>query len=259
MMRRRGRVAAIAVLCGVTLASMSAWGVETRVTVRVVSKDAKFVGSSMGGARVTIKDADTGELLARGVTAGSTGNTGLLMKEPLTRRTPRSDDNSAKFTATLDIDAPVRVEISADGPLAQRQAAGSASLTQWILPGKDIVAGDAILLELPGFVVDVLAPPAHIRAGAAPLEVPVRVNVTMMCGCPVEPGGLWDSDTFEIRAVVTRDGEAVVEVPLTFAGTTSQFECTVNADKPGTYDVTVYAFDASNGNTGLDRTTFIVQ
>jgi len=257
-MNRRGSVAAITAVCLAVMAA-SAWGVETKVTVCVVAKDAKFIGTSLGGALVTIRNADTGEVMATGVTAGSTGNTELLMKKPITRRTPMADEKSAKFTATLDIDAPVRVEIAATGPLAQRQAANTVSVTQWILPGKDIVAGNAVMLELPGFVVDVLAPPSHIRIGTAPQQVTIAANVTMMCGCPVEPGGLWNSDTFEIRAIVIRDGVRVGEVPMTFAGTTSQFQGTVNADTPGTYDVTVYAFDASNGNAGLDRATFIVQ
>lgn len=30
------------------------------------------------------------------------------------------------------------------------------------------------------------------------------------------------------------------------------------AEKPGVYDVTVYTYNPDNGNTGLDRTTFIV-
>ncbi|MBT5659166.1 MAG: hypothetical protein HOJ02_03315, partial [Rhodospirillaceae bacterium] len=47
----------------------------TRLTVRVMAKDAKFIGTSIGGARITIRDVDTGELLAQGVTEGSTGNT----------------------------------------------------------------------------------------------------------------------------------------------------------------------------------------
>ena len=54
--------------------------VPTDITVRVRAKDAKFVGDTMGGARVTIRDAETGELLAKGVTTGTTGDTSLIMK-----------------------------------------------------------------------------------------------------------------------------------------------------------------------------------
>lgn len=48
------------------------------------------------------------------------------------------------------------------------------------------------------------------------------------------------------------------EIELRYAGTPSQFEGTVNADRPGVYEATVYAYDPSNGNTGLDGVTFIV-
>lgn len=162
-----------------TMIAVSASAVETNVTVNVLSKDAKFIGSSMGGALVTIRNADTGELLAKGLTEGSTGNTGLLMKDPITRRSTLVDEHSAKFQATIDINEPTRVEISARGPLAQRQSMDAASVTQWLLPGKDVTAGNAVLLEIPGFVVDVLAPAAHQRFGGTD-EITVRVNLTMM-------------------------------------------------------------------------------
>jgi hypothetical protein len=152
---------------------------NTRVTVRVLAKDAKFVGTGMGGARVTIRAADTGELLARGRTEGGTGNTALLMTQPVARRTSLADEGSAKVTLDVDIDAPTRVVIEATGPLAQRQAEAKASVTQWLIPGKHVVEGNAVLLELPGFVVDVLEPPAHSEL-AGPQDVEIRINLTMM-------------------------------------------------------------------------------
>jgi len=174
----RGRIV-IAGLALLTVLATAAGAVETRVTVSVLSKDAKFIGTSMGGAMVTIRNADTGEVLATGLTDGSTGNTGLLMKQDITRRTVLVDENSAKFTATIDIDVPTLVEISARGPMAQRQSVASASVTQWLIPGRDVTAGNGVLLEIPGFVVDVLAPPAHVKL-QGPLDVPVRANLTMM-------------------------------------------------------------------------------
>ncbi len=39
----------------------------THITVHVLAKGAKFIGTSMGGVEITIRDADTGELLAKGV------------------------------------------------------------------------------------------------------------------------------------------------------------------------------------------------
>lgn len=230
----------------------------TDITVRVVSKDAKFIGTSMGGMRIVLRDADTGEILASGVTSGGTGNTKLLMHENAGRRAKLSDASAAKFDATIDIDEPRRIEVDAYGPLGQPQAAHRVTATQWVVPGAHVTGGDGWVLELPGFVVDVLSPPAHVKLPAGTDKVDVRANVVMMCGCPVTPKGLWDADKFQVKALVKRNGKAVKTVDVPFAGETSQFATTLPVEEPGTYEVVVYAHDPGNGNTGLDRTTFIV-
>ncbi len=168
------------IFLGILLMVGQAIAVPTQIIVRVKTKDAKFLGSSMGGALVTIRDADTGEILAKGKTTGSTGNTDLIMKRPKTRGLIISDEKSAKFIATIDIDEPRQIEVTAFGPLAQRQAAGKVSSMQWIVPGKHITAGDAWILELPGFVVDIIHPPTHTKYKGAPQTVKVVANITMM-------------------------------------------------------------------------------
>lgn len=230
----------------------------TEITVRVLGKDSKFIGTSMGGARVILRDAETGEILAKGVTSGSTGDTERIMHTDKGRRATLSDDSAAHFTATIDIAAPRLIEAEAYGPLAQAQGANRATATQWVVPGEDMTGGDGWVLELPGYVVDVLAPPAHVKLPADTKDVPLRANVVLMCGCPITPGGLWDADTLTVKALVTRNGEKEPPVDLAYAGETSQFEGDVPVTGPGVYDVTVYAHSPETGNTGLDRTTFIV-
>ncbi len=255
---RRTRRAAALLAAALGLVLATAAGAEpTRIEVRVISKGAKFVGTSMGGARVTVRDADTGELLATGRTAGSTGDTARIMTTARRRGEPLSTPDAAGFAVTLDLDAPRRLRFAAEGPLAQPQAGSAASATQWVVPGKDLTGGDGVLLELPGFAVDILSPATHSTVGAAPQQVRLSANVVMLCGCPLTSGGLWDADTFEVRARILHDGETV-EVPLTYAGTASRFAADWTAPAPGLYDVTVYAWDPANGNTGVDRTTFIV-
>jgi hypothetical protein len=230
----------------------------TEITIRVLSKDGKFVGTSMGGARVILRDADTGEILAQGVTAGGTGDTARIMHEDGGRRATLSDDSAAKFTATLNLDEPRLIEAEVIGPLAQRQSANRATATHWVVPGKNITGGDGWVLELPGFVVDVLAPPAHVKLPPDTNTVAVRANVALMCGCPIEPGKLWDADALEVGAIVTRNGKRLPPVALKYAGETSQFSGNISVFGAGLYDVTVYAYNPANGNTGVDRTTFIV-
>ena len=79
----------------------------------------------------------------------------------------------------------------------------------------------------------------------------------MMCGCPIEPKGLWDADKLEVKANVKRNGERITQLDLAYAGETSQFEAKVPVEAPGDYEVIVFAYDPRNGNTGIDRTTFI--
>ena len=153
--------------------------VQTKITVRVLSKDAKFIGTSMGGARVSIKDADTGELLASGVTQGSTGNTRRIMLQDRKRGIPLSSEGSARFTAVIHLDEPRRIEVSAYGPLGQRQAANTVSSTQWVIPGRHIDEGDAWLLVMPGFAVDVLSPPAHSQH-TVDHSISLKANIVMM-------------------------------------------------------------------------------
>lgn len=250
-------VAAVALALGALIAGPAA-AAPTEVTVRVISKGGKFVGTSMGGVLVTIRDADTGELLAKGTTEGSTGDTARIMTEARAPAAVLSTEGAAAFTATLEIAAPRLIEVTAFGPLGQRQSANRVSATQWIVPGKHVTGGDGLLLTLPGFVVDVLDPPAHVKLTGAPQSVTLRANVTMMCGCPVTPGGLWDADAYEVKALIARDGEPYGETALAYAGSASQFAGELALDEPGAYEAVVYAYDPANGNTGLDAVTFVV-
>jgi len=95
----------------------------TEITVRVLGKDSKFVGTSMGGARVILRDAETREILAKGVTSGDTGDTAKIMHEDRGSRAVLSSKGAAQFTATLDLDEPRLIEAEAYGPLAQAQGA----------------------------------------------------------------------------------------------------------------------------------------
>jgi hypothetical protein len=231
----------------------------TEITVRVLSKNAKFVGTGIGGMRITMRDAHTGEILTSGLLAGGTGDTKRVMHSGDGRRAQLSDESVAKFVAVLDLTEPRMVEVEAFGPLGQPQAAHRVVSTQWVVPGRHLSGGDGWVLELPGFVVDVLAPPAGIKFGKSVSKVDLRANVVMMCGCPIKPESMWDANSYEVKAIVKRNGEAAGSYDLSYAGEPSQFSGSVAVSGPGAYEVIVYAYDAANGNTGLDRTTFIVK
>lgn len=255
------RAPALLIVCGILMiaAPLAAHAERTDITVRVLSRDAKFIGSSMGGARITLRDLHSGEILASGVTVGSTGNTRTIMHDNGGRRARLTSDDAAAYTTTLDLTEPTLVEVEAYGPLSQLQSSQRVMSSQWVVPGKHLSGGDGWVIEMPGLAVDILSPPAHNRLAGARTEITLRANVIMMCGCPIEPGGLWDANKFEVRALVKRDGERLGTYDLVYAGQTSQFAVELPLTAAGLYDVTVYAYDPNNGNTGVDRTTFFAQ
>lgn len=240
-------------VAAIVLATLSAQAVDTTITVRVLAKDAKFIGTSMGGAKVTIRDVATGKVLAEGLTAGGTGDTGLIMRTPRARGGSIASDGSAYFSATLDLNEPRLIEVSAKGPLTPNSSAVTASSQQWVVQGKHIGDGDAWLVELRGLVVEVIDLPAEVDGKTVTLQAKVR----MLCGCPTSPGGMWDSDQMEIVALLEKAG-TTTEVPLGFSGTTSHFAATVPVEK-GSYQATFYAYQKGTGNTGVMRAGFVVR
>lgn len=73
-------------LVGLFVAPVSAQeAVPTRVVVRALSNDAKIIQDPVGGARITIRDAETGEVLAQGLQTGDSGSTDKIMRQPRER------------------------------------------------------------------------------------------------------------------------------------------------------------------------------
>jgi hypothetical protein len=256
-------------------------GIPTAISVRVIARDGKFLGDDIGGALVTVRDAATKELLAQGTTSGGSGPNAPdgVMCVRLRRGQPLPTTAASAFNLCLDLDGPRRIEVTAYGPLAARQSANTVSATQWVYPGKDIRAGNGFLLELPGLIVQIVDPPTHFAPQVLP-ELPIRANVAMMCGCPIEPkhGSAricpdlpdndqpWLPEEFEVKAVIRSTGGSTgytVEIPLTFTeippgNPAGQF---TGIWKPpaagGIFELTVYAYQAATGNTGVDLATLI--
>ena len=251
--------------------------VSTTITVRVIARGGKFLGDDIGGAEITIRDARSGALLASGRTHGGSGPA-ALMTTALTRNQPipvadPPGNNACRFDATLALETPRLVEISAYGPLAAPQSANRVSATTWIYPGRNISAGagereDGFLLEIPGLMVQVLNPPAHyLPSRPNPADgIPIRANVTMMCGCPISNSSStpWPESDFEVVATVVSEGSAS-SFPLPYdphapGGAPSQFS--TNRWVPGNYgvyEITVDAYQKSTGNTGVAFTTVNLQ
>ena len=74
-----------------------------KITVRVIARDGKFLGDDIGGARVTIRDAGTRQLLAEGITRGTSGPNGSrgMRCVSLRRGQPAPNAGASEFTASL--------------------------------------------------------------------------------------------------------------------------------------------------------------
>lgn len=140
------------------------------------------------------------------------------------------------------------MRVIARGPLDYPQAQQTTAKTVHLIPGQD-VTGEGIILSLHGFIVEVLEP-STTRASPGS-EIAVRARVRMLCGCPTEPDGMWDSSRYTIEAQFLRDGRVVAEAPLSFTGTTNEFggSLSVPGDGAGTIRVTVS--DAERVNFGV--------
>lgn len=225
----------------------------THVTVRVIARNAQYVGDLVDGAFVTITDAASGEMLAQGQTEGAAGNPERTMSTARKRGEPMSAASDAKFTATLDIDEPRRLEVTAYGPGTRRFTANRASATQWVVPGKHLDGGDGWVLELPGLLVAADLAASSVTLSGAAAGVAIEAEVMLMCGCPIKPGFYWDAADYEVVAIVRRGAAEVGRFPLEYAGSASDFSTRFTPRLPGVYDISVYAYDQASGNTGVGR------
>ena len=65
--------------------SLSAFAEPTQIMVRAKAVDSKFIGTSVGGVKAVVEDAETGEILDQGWINGGTGDTAVLIENPLQR------------------------------------------------------------------------------------------------------------------------------------------------------------------------------
>lgn len=229
---------------------------ETNFMVTVRAKDAKFIGSSMGGAHVTIRDRVNGDIVAEGNTSGGTGDTAKLMNTPLSRDAELVTDDSAKIEFSLELIEPMPVTVTATGPLSQPQSMATVSQDMVIIPGKDYASGNGIMLELPGFAVDILEPAAAAKEKFdAQKPVTVAANIVKMCGCAIEKDSPWPPERYEVSADIYVESHHFASAPMSFTGTPGQYAGKFLIPKAGTYKIIVSAFDPKTKEGGMDVTS----
>lgn len=220
----------------------------TTIRVRVVSHDAKIIGSGVGGARVYVKNAATGEVLAQGLQQGGTGNTTAIVVEPVSRGNAIYDtEGAAVFTAELELAEPTLLEFVGEGPLDFAQAMQRTTKTMLVVPGEHIL-GNGVVLELNGFIVQTLEPQEPVKLEG---ELEIKARVRMMCGCPLEPGGLWDAGRVRVSANVYHNGSLVKQQYLKYGGEPNIFIGTMSLDGvPRDASMLIVAADPERANFG---------
>jgi len=241
------------ILCDAASASEP---ISTELVVRAKARDGKFIGSSIGGALVRVRDAENDKILAEGMIKGSTGNTNLIMSQPK-KRYDSITKGAAFFKTTLLISKPILLTIELVSPYIKRQARTVSQIQTWLVPGKHI-NGDGLIIEVPGMIVDALSPQTHKYTSIENGPFELKANVVMMCGCIITKNGLWDGNKIEVTAIITKNGDDYLTVPLEIEDTMNTFTSYFKPESAGVYGVTIYAYDPKTGNTGVDQTSFVV-
>jgi hypothetical protein len=211
--------------------------VNTNVSVYVVARGGKFLGSKVNFASVSITGPSIdvrSQPADQGYPSGQDGSgiTGLIMGQPLPWGTPVRTNDAAQLEVTLPLSKPVQVTVTV---VTKNTTATqtTVSVQEWLVPGQDRTGANAILVEVPGLLV---YPPQDILAN------PFVATVNMMCGCAID-NLFWPASNFDVYAELYPSGTA----PLVYAGS-SQFSVTLPAN---TYVSRVIAIESINGNTGL--------
>ena len=233
----------------------------TTILVRVVAHGSMVLGKDVGGARVTITDVASGQILASGLQQGDAGDQNQIMRTPRLMGEPLySSRASAAFTTTLELTHPMLVDIAAEGPLAYPASAQRVTTRTWLIPGQDMTH-DGIVLTLYGYIVQV----KHPQSGEpliAKDDVMLRASIRTLSGALVRPHGDWDSRKVHIYGEVLIGDRALDRLQMFYSGDHAGFEAPFFVpplkDAPNGITLRVVAADPASGNFGIGQATFPV-
>jgi hypothetical protein len=233
----------------------------TTILVRVVAHGAMVLGKEVGGARVTITDLETKQVLATGIQQGEAGDQNQIMRTPHLMEEPvYSARPAAAFTTTLVLRKPTFVTITAEGPLAHPAAMQQASQTVLLIPGHDLT-NDGIVLHLYGYIVQI----EHPKPGQALMakdDVKLRASVRTLSGTLVRPHGDWDSRKIRIYGELLIGDRIVERLQMFYSNETGTFDAPFFVPKPDEAPdgivLRVVATDLATGNSGVGRADCIV-
>ena len=233
----------------------------TTILVRVVGHGAMVLGQEVGGARVTITDVATKQILATGIQRGDAGDQNQIMRTPRLMEEPHySSRPAAAFSATFDLLRPTLVEVTAEGPLAYPLSSQRASMTVWLVPGQEMT-NDGVVLHLYGYIVQIEQPKSG-EPLIAKDDVTLCASIRTLSGAPVRPHGDWDSRKIHLYGELMV-GELVLErLQLFYHHARACFEAPffvpLQNDAPDGITLRVVAADPASGNFGVGQAKFPV-
>lgn len=213
-----------------------------RVEVGVLSNGAKFIGDKTGGAEVQILDATTNEVLAEGITRGGTGSTSRIMGSDGGRYKKIASEDDAVFVAELELNEPRRVKITTKGPLGSPAAMNSSSMLMWLVPGHDLAGDNRVIETLSGYIIE----PVEMNVDANG-EGSASVDLQMLCGCPIKPGGTWDAERIHKTAVlIGPESRESIELVYSGEGTIYEARFTGKVKRPQSLRFDLVGMDDEN-------------
>jgi len=233
----------------------------TTILVRVVAHGSMVLGKEVGGARVTITDVATTQILATGLQQGEAGDQNQIMRTPRLMEEPLySSRSAAAFTVTFDLLHPTLVDVTAEGPLAYPASSQRASTTVWLVPGQD-TTNDGIVLHLYGYIVQIEHPKPGEPLNAKD-DVPLRASIRTLSGALVRPHGDWDSRKTHIYGEVMIGDRVVERLQMFYSGERATFEAPFfvprQKDAPDGITLRVVAADPASGNFGIGQSKYPV-
>lgn len=233
----------------------------TTVLVRVVAHGAMVLGRDVGGARVSITDVETKQVLATGIQEGEAGDQNQIMRTPhLMEEAVYSSRPAAAFKTTIELRRPTLVEVAAEGPLAYPSSIRRTAKTILLIPGQDLT-GDGIVLHLNGYIVQI----EHPKAGEpliAKEDVKLQASVRTLSGALVRPHGDWDSRKIKIYGELLIGDRIIERLQMFYSNDTGTFDSPffvpVDNAAPDGVTLRVIAADVAAGNFSLGEAQYPV-
>jgi hypothetical protein len=222
----------------------------TTILVRAVAHGSMVLGREVGGARITITDVASGQILASGLQQGETGDQNQIMRTPHLMEEPLySSRASASFMTTLELTHPILVDIAAEGPLTYPASSQRVSKRIWLIPGHDLT-NDGIVLALYGYIVQIEHPKPS-EPLIAKDDIMLRASIRTLSGALVRPHGDWDSRKVHIYGELLIGDRILERLQMFYSGEKASFETPffvpLLKDAPDGITLRVVAADPASG------------